>query len=282
MAWLWIGFILLIVLLLALDLGVFHRTAHVVTVREALLWSGVWVGLALLFGVFLYFGYEHHWLGMDLPNVEPDGQAAAVFFFTGYVVEKSLSMDNIFVIALILSYFAVPPAYQHRVLFWGILGALCMRGAMILAGAALIERFHWILYVFGAFLIVTAARMLFSRREPDPRNNAVARLARRLFPVTEDFVGPRFVVRNEGRWILTPLALTLVAVESADLIFAVDSIPAIFAITLDPFLVFTSNVFAILGLRSLFFALSGIMDRFHYLKLTLAVLLALIGVKMLL
>jgi tellurite resistance protein TerC len=280
--WLWVGFILLIVLLLALDLGVFHRKAHVVRIREALIWSGVWVGAALLFNVLIYFGYEHHWLGLDLPDTEPDGLAAAVFFFTGYVVEKSLSVDNIFVIALILSYFAVAPVYQHRVLYWGVLGALLMRGVMILAGAALIARFHWILYVFGAFLILIAARMLFTRHEPDPKSNFLVSLARRLFPVTEDFVGPKFVVRKDGRWLLTPLALALLAVESADLLFAVDSIPAIFAITLDPFLVFTSNVFAILGLRSLFFALADIMGRFHYLKLSLAVLLALIGVKMLL
>jgi tellurite resistance protein TerC len=280
--WLWIGFIILVVLLLAVDLGVFHAKAHSVTVREALIWSGVWVGLALLFNVFVYFSYEYHWLGLDLPNGEPDGQAAAVFFLTGYVVEKSLSIDNIFVIALIFSYFAVPSAYQHRVLFCGILGALLLRGAMILAGAVLIQRFHWILYVFGAFLILTAAKMLFARQEPDPKNNFLVRLARRLFPVTEHFVGPKFVARTDGQRMLTPLALALLAVESADVMFAVDSIPAIFAITLDPFLVFTSNVFAILGLRSLFFALADIMNRFHYLKLSLAALLALIGVKMLL
>jgi tellurite resistance protein TerC len=282
MAWLWIGFVALIVLLLALDLGVFHRTAHVVKVREALIWSGVWVGLALLFDVFLYFGYEHHWLGMDLPGAEPDGQVAAVLFLTGYVVEKSLSMDNIFIIALIFSYFAVPSVYQHRVLFWGVLGALVMRAVMIVAGAVLIQQFHWILYVFGAFLIFTAGKLLLARQEPDPKNNLLARLARGLFPVTEDFVGSKFIVRMDGRIVLTPLALALLAVESADLVFAVDSIPAIFAITLDPFLVFTSNVFAILGLRSLFFALADIMDRFRYLKLSLAVLLGLIGVKMLL
>jgi tellurite resistance protein TerC len=282
MWFLWIGFILLILLLLALDLGVFHRKAHVVNVREALVWSAVWVTLALLFNVFIYFGYEHHWLGLGLPNVEPDGHAAAVFFFTGYVLEKSLSVDNIFVIALIFSYFRVPAACQHRILFWGILGALLMRGAMILAGAVLIERFHWILYIFGAFLIVTAAKMLSARQEPDPKNNFLVKLASRLLPVTQDFVGPKFVVRVDNRWTVTPPFLALIAVESADVMFAVDSIPAIFAITLDPFLVFTSNVFAILGLRSLFFALAGIMDRFHYLKLSLAVLLALIGVKMLL
>jgi tellurite resistance protein TerC len=282
MFWLWAGFILLVLALLALDLGVFHRTAHAVKIREALIWSGVWIGAALLFNVFVYFGYQNHWLGMDLPDAEPDGQAAAALFFTGYVLEKSLSMDNIFVIALIFSYFGVPAAYQHRVLYWGILGALLLRGAMILAGAVLIERFHWILYVFGALLIVTAVRMLLARQEPDPKNSFLVKLASRLLPVTGDFAGARFLVRQNGRWLLTPLVLALIAVESADLMFAIDSIPAIFAVTSDPFLVFTSNVFAILGLRSLFFALAGIMDRFRYLKLSLAVLLALIGVKMLL
>ena len=282
MGWLWFGFIVLVLLLLALDLGVFHRQAHVVHVREALLWSGIWILLALLFNGFVYFAYEYHWHGLDLPNAEPDGRAAAVFFFTGYIVEKSLSLDNIFVIALIFSYFKVPALYQHRLLFWGVLGALVMRGAMILAGAALIERFHWVVYVFGVLLIVTAARLLLARQEPDPKNNLLVRAVKKLFAVTDDFVGPNLAVRSEGRLMLTPLALALVAVESADVVFAVDSVPAIFAITLDPFLVFTSNVFAILGLRSLFFALADILERFHYLKLSLAVLLVLIGVKMLL
>jgi tellurite resistance protein TerC len=282
MHWLWIGFIVFVVTVLVLDLGVFHRKAHVVQIKEALFWSGVWIGLALAFNVFLYFGYEYHWLGMSLPGTEPDGWAAAVMFFTGYIVEKSLSVDNIFLIALIFSYFVVPPASQHRVLFWGIFGALVLRGAMILLGSVLIAKFHWILYLFGAFLIFTAARMLFIRQEPDPKNTWLVRLARRHFPITEDFVGEHFAVRVHGRWMLTPLALALVAVESTDLLFAVDSVPAIFAITQDPFLVFSSNVFAILGLRSLYFALDGIMDRFYYLKLSLIVLLALIGVKMLL
>jgi tellurite resistance protein TerC len=282
MVWLWIGFLLFVLLLLALDLGVFHRHAHVVTVKEALAWSGVWVAVACLFGVFVYFAYELHWFGLVLPGDEPDGRAAAVLYFTGYVVEKSLSVDNVFVIALVFSYFGVPPAYQHRVLFWGVLGALVMRGAMILTGTLLIQRFHWILYVFGAFLIFTAARMLLARKEPDPKNNLAVRLARRLFPVTEDLAGQRLIVRADGRWMLTPLGLALAVVESTDLMFAVDSIPAIFAITDDPFLIFTSNVFAILGLRSLYFALAGVMDKFHYLKLSLALLLALIGVKMLL
>jgi tellurite resistance protein TerC len=282
MHWLWIGFIGLILGLLALDLGVFHRKAHVIGLKEALVWSGVWMGAALVFNVFVYVGYEHHWVAMDLPATEPDGRAAAVMFFTGYVLEKSLSVDNIFVMALIFTYFGVPAVSQYRVLFWGILGALVMRGAMILLGSVLITRFHWILYVFGALMLLTAAKMLLIRQEPDPKNIWLVRLARRLFPVTDDLVGQRFAVRVDGQWMLTPLALALVAVESTDLLFAVDSVPAIFAITEDPFLVFSSNVLAILGLRSLYFALAGIMDRFYYLKLSLIVLLALIGAKMLL
>ncbi len=282
MLWLWIGFLAFILALLALDLGVFHRKAHAVGLREALVWSGVWMGLGFAFNVFVYFGYERHWLGMGLPNTEPDGRAAAVMFFTGYVVEKSLSVDNVFVIALIFSYFGVPAVSQHRVLYWGILGALVLRGAMILLGSALITEFHWVLYVFGALMLFTAAKMLLVRQEPDPKNTWLVRLARRLFPVTNDFAGQRFAVRANGKWALTPLALALVAVESTDLLFAVDSVPAIFAITQDPFLVFSSNVFAMLGLRSLYFALAGIMDKFYYLKLSLAVLLALVGVKMLL
>jgi tellurite resistance protein TerC len=282
MLWPWLAFLALVAVLLALDLGVFHRKAHVIGLKESLAWSGIWIGLALVFNVVIYFAYQHHWLGLDLPGTEPDGRAAAVMFFTGYVLEKSLSVDNIFVMALIFTYFGVPAVSQHRVLFWGILGALVLRGAMILLGAVLIAQFQWVLYVFGVLLILTAAKMLFVREEPDPRNAWLVRVARRLFPVTDDFVGQRFAVRVDGKWMLTPLALALAAVESTDLLFAVDSVPAIFAVTQDPFLVFTSNVFAILGLRSLYFALAGILDRFHYLKLSLVVLLAVIGVKMLL
>jgi tellurite resistance protein TerC len=282
MHWLWIVFTVFVLAMLALDLAVFHRKAHVVQMKEALVWSGVWIGLALVFNVLVYFGYEYHWLGMDIPGSEPDGWTAAVMFFTGYVVEKSLSVDNVFVIAMVFSYFGVPAVSQHRVLFWGIFGALLMRAAMILLGSVLIAKFHWILYLFGTFLILTAAKMLLTRREPDPKNTWLVRLARRLFPITDDFVGEHFGVRIDGKWMLTPLALALVAVESTDLMFAVDSVPAIFALTQDPFLVFSSNVFAMLGLRSLYLALAGIMDRFYYLKLSLIVLLILIGVKMLL
>jgi tellurite resistance protein TerC len=279
---LWTAFVLLIVGLLALDLGVFRRTAHVIGLREALVASAVWIGLGLLFDVLVYFAYEQHWFGLDIAGQEPDGYTAAVLYLSGYVVEKSLGVDNVFVIAMIFSYFGIPARYQHRVLFWGILGAIAMRALMIVAGVALIERFHWALYVFGAFLIVSGLRMATAREAPDPGRNPVIRLARRLLPVTSALAGERLVVRADGRLALTPLALALIMIESTDAVFAVDSIPAIFAITDDPFLVFTSNVMAILGLRSLYFALAGIIHRFYYLRLSLALLLVLIGTKMLL
>lgn len=313
MAWIWLSFILLVLALLALDLGVFHRKAHVVRVKEALGWSALWITLGLAFSVFVYFGYEHHWLGLGshvdaVDGTINNGSTATIKYLTGYVVEKSLSVDNIFVIAMLFAFFAVPAIYQHRVLFWGILGALIMRGAMIAIGAELISRYHWILYIFGVFLIITGIKMLVMKTEhTDPSQNIVVRLVRKLFPVTEHFHGQHFLVRagskashepavpsehnapadhavdqaRQGKWMLTPLALALVMIETTDLIFAVDSIPAIFAITADPFLVFTSNVFAILGLRSLYFALAGMMDKFRYLKVSLAVVLAFVGVKML-
>jgi tellurite resistance protein TerC len=287
MLWLWIGFIVFILALLALDLGVFHRKAHVVQTKEALFWSAVWISVALAFSIFVYFGYEHHWLGLGT-KPDPvdkhinDGARAAVKYITGYIVEESLSVDNIFVIAMLFNFFAVPAMYQHRVLFWGILGVLVMRGAMIGVGAALIAKFHWIIYVFGVLLIVTAVKMLLMNSEQsDPNKNIVMRLARRFLPITDTYEGQHLLVHRDGRWMLTPLMLTLIMVETTDLIFAVDSIPAIFAITGDPFLVFTSNVFAILGLRSLFFALAGMMDKFRYLKVALAIILAVVGVKML-
>ena len=307
----WAAFVGFVLLLLALDLGVFHRHAHVVTVREALRWSAVWIALGLAFALFIYFGYEAQWFGLGqgvdaVDGLANDGASAAVKYLTGYVVEKSLSIDNIFVIVMIFGFFSVPALYQHRVLFWGILGALLMRGAMIAIGSALIDRFHWILYLFGAFLVLTGLKMLAVKSHGDDvEKNPVVRLARRLLPVTDHFHGQRFLVRAGseaaqapalpggealrdeavertavGRWMLTPLALALVMVEVTDLIFAVDSIPAIFAITADPFLVFTSNVFAILGLRSLYFALAGLIHRFYYLKLALAVVLMVVGVKM--
>ncbi len=281
---LWIGFLVFILGLLALDLGVFHRQDRAITIKEALAWSAFWIALSLAFNVLIFALYEHHWLGVgETIGHELSGRQAALQFFTGYVVEKSLSVDNIFVIAMIFAYFGVPLAYQHRVLFWGILGALALRGVMIAAGAALIARFSWITYVFGALLLVTAIKLLVVRHDNlEPEKNPLVRLIRRFFPVTEGFHGRNFFVRHNGRWAITPLGIALAVVESSDVLFAVDSIPAIFAITRDPFLVFTSNVFAILGLRSLYFALAGTIEHFRYLKTSLVFLLAFIGVKMLL
>lgn len=255
---LWVGFVAVILAMLAVDLGVFHRRSHVVPVSEAAIWTTVWVILALLFNVAVFFLYEHHVLGIGLElGHELTGEQAGLQFFTGYVIEKSLSLDNIFVIAIIFAYFGVPSHLQHRVLFYGILGALVMRGVMIAAGAALIHRFSWITYVFGALLIVTAVKMLLARPEHlDPDKNPLVRITRRLYPVSATFEGERFFTRVNRRRAVTPLLLTLLVVESTDLLFAVDSIPAIFAVTHDPFLVFTSNVLAILGLRSLYFVLA--------------------------
>ena len=268
MLYVWIAFNLFVLGMLALDLGVFHRKAHDVSVKEASLWSVAWIALALTFNVGLYF-----WRGGEV----------ALQFLTGYLIEKSLSVDNIFVFVLLFTYFAVPPLYQHRVLFWGVLGALVMRGIMIAAGAALIKEFHWIIYLFGAFLIFTGIRMALHRNEElHPERNPVVRLVRRVIPVTSEYHGQRFFVRHAGKLMATPLFLALVLIEFTDLIFAVDSIPAIFAVTTDPFIVYTSNVFAILGLRSLYFVLRGAVDKFHYLKLSLAAVLTFVGVKMVL
>ena len=321
MFWMYAGFVALVALLLALDLGVLHRKAHVVKMKEALGWSAFWIFLGLAFAVFIYFGYERHWLGLGLTRdmmaaapqvvegvgtVYNDGGSATVKYITGYLVEKSLAVDNIFVIAMVFAYFAVPAMYQHRVLFWGIVGALLMRGVMIAVGVQLIQQFTWIIYVFGAFLILTGVKMLtLKAAHTDPNKNIVVRITRRLIPITERFHGQHFFVRagsvasqepalpggttesdrvveaaRSGALLATPLLLALVMVEFTDLIFAVDSIPAIFAITADPFLVFTSNVFAILGLRSLYFALAGMIDRFQYLKVSLAFVLMVVGVKM--
>ena len=276
-------------LVLAIDLGVLNREAHVVSIKEALRFTVVVAFLAACFGVVVYFLYENHLLGLGthvdkLDGQVNDGRLAAVKFFTGYVIELSLSADNVFVIAMIFQYMRVPALYQHRVLFWGILGALVMRGTMILLGASLIARYHWILYLFGAFLVYTAAKMLLAKEEEEgeaPADGVVLRLLRRAFPITPTYHAQHFAVQQAGKWVLTPLAVTLVLVETTDLIFAVDSIPAIFAITTDPFLVFTSNVFAILGLRSLYFALAGAIEKFRYLKVSLAAILGLVGVKML-
>ncbi len=274
--WLWVGFNVFVLGMLALDLGVFHRKSHVVSVKEATVWSVVWISLALTFNAGIYFYWNTLIPGSSYSNSE-----AALAFLTGYLIEKSLSVDNIFVIALIFGYFAVPAAYQHRVLFWGILGALVMRAAMIFAGAALLKEYHWIIYVFGAFLIFTGIKMFTHKDEElHPESNPVIKLVRKLIPVTKNYEDDHFFVRHAGKLMATPLFLVLIMVETTDLVFAVDSIPAIFAVTQDPFIVYTSNVFAILGLRSLYFVLAGVIDKFYYLKMGLAVILTFVGVKM--
>ncbi|MGV3753875.1 MAG: TerC family protein [Verrucomicrobiota bacterium] len=266
--WLWVGFNVFVLFMLALDLGVFHRQSHIVTFKESMAWTTVWVVLALIFNAGIWYF---------------SGSQKALEFFTGYVIEKSLSVDNVFVIALLFSYFAVPREYQHKVLFWGILGALVMRATMIGLGTVLITQFAWIIYIFGAFLILTGLKMIFKKEEEiHPEANPVVRWFKRVYPVTKEYRGDSFFVRENGVRMATPLFVVLICVEMTDLIFAVDSIPAIFAVTQDPFIVYTSNVFAILGLRSLYFALSGMMHKFHYLKLGLGVILVFVGIKMLL
>jgi tellurite resistance protein TerC len=265
---LWGGFGTFVLIMLALDLGVFHRQARVVDVKEALRWSAMWIALALLFNLGVYLWYDTD---------------AALAFLTGYVLEESLSVDNLFVFLMILSYFSVPSIYQHKVLFWGILGALLMRGLMIAVGTALIQMFHWVLYLFGGFLVLTGVKMALQRHgEIHPEQNPVVRLFTRFMPVTATYHAEQFFVRLDGRWLATPLFIVLLMVEVTDVVFALDSIPAVLAVTTDPFIVYTSNVFAILGLRSLFFALSGLMGLFHYLRYGLAVVLVFIGTKMLL
>lgn len=341
--WPFAGFISLILVLLALDLGVFHRQAHAVTFKEALGWSAVWITLGLSFSIFVYFAYENHWFGLGIPPAktaataldakhqephepvadrvaDPDhhddhggtsgelsGRKAVELYITGYIVEETLSVDNIFVMILIITFFRVPSIYQHRVLFWGILGALIMRGVMITVGAAIVHRFEAILLLFGGFLVFTAYKLLFAGDgHSDPGQSWVVRTTRKFIPVTDNYHGQAFFVRagthsaeapavpwedpkpdpavlaaKPGTLMITPLFLALIMIETTDLVFAVDSIPAIFGVTTDPFLVFTSNVFAILGLRSMYFALAGIMDKFGYLKYSLAAILAMIGLKML-
>lgn len=270
--WHWAGFIVCVLVFLALDLGVFHRKAHVVSFKEALAWTGLWVTLAMLFGLVIAPALVHDWQLQQ-----------TVEFITGYVIELSLSMDNVFVIALIFTHFAVPPQHQHRVLFWGILGALIMRGLMIWLGVELIDRFDWLLIALGAFLVFSGLKMVFTKeKEADPEKNIAVRLTRKLFPVSTEFDGQKFLTRLNGRTMLTPLALVLVLVETTDLVFALDSIPAIFAITKNAFIVFTSNVFAILGLRSLYFVLAGAIQYFRYLKVGLSIVLVFIGLKMVL
>ena len=265
---LWAGFTLFVLAMLALDLGVFHRHSHRVSFKEALTWSCVWIGLAGLFavGVQIWFGTEK-----------------ALEFATGYVIEKALSVDNIFVIVVLFGSFGVPAMYQHRVLFWGILGALVMRALFIVAGAALLDRFHWIIYVFGALLALTGVKLMLQRdQEPHPERNPLFLFCKRLVPSTSQYHGDKFWVREAGRVVATPLFLVLMAVEATDLVFAVDSIPAIFAVTNDPFIVYTSNIFAILGLRSMYFLLADVVTKFRYLKVGLALILLFVGAKMVL
>jgi tellurite resistance protein TerC len=262
----WSGFGVFVLAMLALDLFVFHREAKKVSMKEALAWACVWVSLALVFNVIVYF-----WRGSQ----------TGLEFLTGYLIEESLSVDNLFVFLMIFSYFSVPAEYQHKTLFLGILGALIMRLLFIVAGVTLIERFHWIIYVFGAFLVFTGIKMAFqSETEVHPERNPVLRLFRRLFPVTKDYEGDHFVVRRDGRLLATPLLVVLVVIETTDIVFALDSIPAVLAITRDPFVVYTSNVFAILGLRAIYFALAGFMEMFHYLHYGLSFILVFVGVKM--
>jgi tellurite resistance protein TerC len=264
---LWAGFILFVLVLLALDLLVFHRKAHEIKLKEALIWSGVWVILALAFNVGIYL---------------LQGRQQALEFLAGYLVERSLSMDNIFVFLIIFSYFKVPQKFQHEVLFWGILGALIMRAAFIAGGITLINQFHWIIYAFGAFLIFAGFKMAFGKeKEIHPEKSLTLRLFRRIMPVTQDYQDGRFFIKTAGRWFATPLFVVLLIVETTDVIFAFDSIPAVIAITQNLFIVYTSNVFAILGLRALYFALAGIMKFFHYLNYGLAVILVFVGIKML-
>ena len=264
--WFWVGFIAFVLAMLALDLGIFQRNSHEVKPKEAAIWTGVWVSLAFLFagGLWLYYGTE-----------------PALTFLTGYVIEESLSMDNIFVMVLIFDYFMVPKAYQHRVLFYGILGALIMRGVFIALGTVLLAKFQWIIYVFGGMLVITGVRMAFKHDETfDASQNPIVRMVRRVFPLTNEYHGKHFFTIENGRKMATPLFLVVVLVEFTDLIFAIDSIPAIFGVTRDPFIVYTSNIFAVMGLRSLYFLLASVIEKFHLLKYGLAIILTFVGLKM--
>ncbi len=266
--WIWTGFSIFVLAMLALDLGIFHRKAHAVNFKEAFIWTGVWTALAIIFGAGIW---------------SFAGAEKALEFYTGYLIELSLSADNVFVFSLIFTYFAVPSSYQHKVLFWGVLGALVMRVLMIGLGVSLIQRFSWILYLFGTFLVITGLKMVLGKNtQLHPEQNPVVRWFTKLVPVTSGYEGDKFLVRVNGRRSATPLLVVLLCVEVSDLVFAVDSIPAIFAVTLDPFIVYTSNVFAIMGLRSLYFVLSGMISKFYYLRTGLGVILGFVGVKMLL
>ncbi len=264
---LWVGFNLLVMLMLAIDLGLIHKSLKEISVKEAFVWSAIWIVVALVFNVGIYY-----WRGSEV----------AVQFFTGYVIERSLSIDNIFVFLLIFTYFQVPGRFQYKVLIWGILGALVLRGIFILLGTLLIAKFHWIIYLFGVFLVITGIKMGFGKdKKIDPEKNPMLRLLRKFLPITSGYDNGKFFVRRNGKLFGSPLLVVLIVIESTDVVFAVDSIPAIFAITLDPFIVYTSNVFAILGLRALYFAMAGMMKLFYYLKYALGIILAFVGVKML-
>jgi len=264
---LWAGFTIFVVIMLALDLGLFHKSTHEVHFKEALAWVLVWLGLALLFNGAIWF-----WFGAQ----------KALEFSTGYLIEYALSVDNLFVFLIILSYFSVPRRYQHRVIFWGILGAMVMRGVFIVAGSVLLQKFHALFYVFGAFLVFTGIKTIIDKGDKhDPSRNPVLRLFRRWIPITKDYHGSRFIVRENGKKYATPLLMVLVVIEMTDVIFAVDSVPAIFAVTHDPFIIYTSNIFAILGLRALYFVLSDFMGKLEYLKIGLGLVLTFVGIKML-
>ncbi len=265
--WMWVGFNAFVLAMLAVDLGIFHRKAHEVSLREATAWSVIWVTLAMVFNGWIWYTW---------------GKGPALEFLTGYLIEKSLSVDNIFVFVMLFSYFAVPRLYQHRVLFWGILGALLMRGVFIGVGAYVLEQFHWVLYLFGAILILTGIKMMMRQESHSPENNPVLKWMRRVLPLTDRYHGQNFWIKEGAKWVATPLFLVLVMVELTDLVFAIDSIPAIFAVTKEPFLVYTCNVFAILGLRSMYFLLAGVVHRFVYLKYGLAAVLLFVGIKMIL
>lgn len=279
----WVAFFVLFIGVLALDLGVLHRESKAMSVRQALGWTVVWILVALSFSGLVYGVYEHHWFDWRATPDAPRGAEAALQYVTGYLLEWTLSVDNIFVIAVIFSYMKIPTQYQYRVLFWGIVGAIVLRGAMIAAGAALIHAFDWMFYVFGAILLISAARMLKSEEDQfDPGKSVLVKLARRVYPVTDQLDGERFFTVVNGARAATPLFVTLLLVDFADVVFAVDSIPAIFAVTQEPFIVFTSNAFAILGLRSMYFAIAGLMMMFKYIKFSLIFILAFVGVKMML
>lgn len=272
----WIGFNLFVLAMLALDLGIFHKTAHEVKMKEAISWTLVWISLALLFNAAIYYFWD--WMA---PGSLYSNKEAALAFLTGYVIEKSLSVDNVFVFLMVFTYFHVPGVYQHKILFWGILGALVMRAVFIFAGVALITKFHWMIYIFGAVLIVTGIKMVTQKgKKLEPEKNPVIKMFRKFFPVSDQYHADHFFAKLNGRTVATPMFLVLLFIETTDVIFAVDSIPAILAITKDPFIVYTSNVFAILGLRALYFALAGIMNLFHYLHYGLSVILVFVGSKM--